>query len=83
MTESLDCAKKLYKNDADEPLLGLINFTNYFVKEFDCDAEERNEIKDTATLEFYNHIVEHKEKIERQTFFHGYQIAAEDFTKFT
>lgn len=80
MPEALKCAKKLFE---DDELTGLIGFTDYFINEFDCNAYLRVGIKDTATLEFYYHIVDHWEKKERQSFFHGFQRAALDFTRYT
>ena len=84
MPEALKCTKELFKDTSDTPIEGLVNFTNYFVKEFDCKAVNRNSDKDAMTLVIYDDITEKKEKAnERQSFFHGYQRAALDFTKFT
>lgn len=81
MDKALLCSQTLFKHDKDS-IIGLIAFTNYFVKEFDCDANQRISIKDSMVLEFYYNIVKRKEKKTRQTFFQGYQIAAKDFTNY-
>lgn len=83
MEESIDCAKKFFENDPDEPLLGMTTFANYFVKEFDCDAMVRDAMKYSIGLVIYEGLTENKEKPnERQSFFKGFQKAAHDFTKY-
>ena len=84
MPEALKCTKELFKDSSDTPIEGLVNFTNYFVKEFDCKAVNRNSLRDKIALMLFDQITEKAEKAyERQSFFHGYQRAALDFTKFT
>ena len=82
MDEALDCTKKIFKNDQDEPLLALNSFTNYFVTEYDCKEEDRGVIKDIVLLSLYEGLADTKKWPGRQTFFHGYQQALKDFTKF-
>ena len=84
MPKALECTKELFKESSDTPIEGLVNFTNYFVKVFNCKAVNRDSVRDEMTLVLYDEITEKKEKAnERQSFFHGYQRAALDFTKFT
>ena len=82
MPEALKCTKELFKDSSDAPIEGLVNFTNYFVKDFDCEVG--NPKKYESALELYDQITDKAEKVdERQSFFHGYQRTALDFTKFT
>ena len=82
MPEALKCTKELFKDSSDTPIEGLVNFTNYFVKAFDC--KEGNPEQYESARHLYDEITEKEEKVnERQSLFHGYQRAALDFTKFT
>ena len=80
MPEALKCTKELFKDSSDAPIEGLVNFTNYFVRVFDCKAG--NPKKYESALEFYDDITDKEENgYERQSLFHGYQRVALDFTK--
>ena len=79
MPKALECANEIFKDSTDSPLAALEAYTNYFVKDFDCEHGP----KDKVYLDFYDGVVEKHEVTGRQTFFHGYQRVALDFTKFT
>ena len=81
MPEAIKCTKELFKDSSDTPIEGLVNFTNYFVKVFDCEAVNRNSLRDQKALEHHNKVAMKKITNERRSFFHGYQQAALDFTK--
>lgn len=82
MDEAVDCAKKLFEDDDDEPLLALVSFTNYFVTEFDCKNPERDAFKYALVMKMYDRIGGTNERPDRQTFYQGYQQAVDQFTKF-
>ena len=81
MDEALDCSKKLFENDQDEPFLSLISFTNFLVAEFDCKNKVRDVIKDEIVLEFLNRFEYLKEESRRQTFVQRYQRNVKEFPK--
>ena len=60
MADALKCVNELFKDSSDS-IEGLVNFTNYFVKEFDCEAVSRSEIKELRVLNLYDDVTEKKE----------------------
>lgn len=79
MKQAIECSKKIFENDQDEPLLGLISFTNFFVAEYDCEEDDRSPVKESALLLMYQGLADTSLWPGRQTFFHGYQQAVKDF----
>ena len=79
MDEALDCSKKLFQDDQDEPLLFLISLTNFYDSEFDCKNKVRDVIKDEIALIFLNRLDVLKEESHRQTFFQAYQKVVKRF----
>ena len=80
MPEAIKCTKELFKDSSDTPIEGLVNFTNYFVKKFDCGNPDSYLLAEYL----YDQITEKEEKAyERQSLFDGYQRVALDFTKYT
>ena len=81
MVEALDCTKKIFENDQDEPLLGLNAFTNFFVTAYDCKEEDRGVIWDIVLLLIFEGLTHTSEFSGRQSFFHGYQQTVKYFTE--
>ena len=75
------CAKKIFGDDHDEPLLNLISFTNFFVAEFDCKTEERDAVRDALTLISFDELTSTSEHTGRQTFFYGWVETTKNFIK--
>ena len=80
--EAIKCTKELFKDSSDTPIEGLVNFTSFFVKVFDCKAVNRSSLRDKTALNLHNKVTKKHETNKRQSFFHGYQEAALEFTKF-